>query len=167
MKRMAVVLASLMVVACNTAPKKDAPQAENKTPEPVAAAEKKAPEPVATPAPASDELANKMQSVYFDFGKATITPEYAAVIQKEAESFKGHDKNIVTLEGNCDERGSAEYNLGLGQRRADAVKKLMVVAGVPANQLKTTSQGKEKPKLSCHDEICWKENRRVDLVHGS
>jgi peptidoglycan-associated lipoprotein len=167
MKRIAVVLATLMVVACNTAPKNDAPQASQKAPDPVPTAE-----PVPTAGTDSNksnsgDLANKMQSVYFDFGKATINPENRAIIQKQAESLKGHKENIVTLEGNCDERGSAEYNLGLGQRRADVVKKIMVTSGVSASQLKTTSQGKEKPKLSCHDESCWKENRRVDFVQGS
>lgn len=176
MKRMAVVLATLVMVACNTTPKTDAPQApqpEKKAADPAPAPEAKTTtDSVSTGATEGSKLnpgdvANQTQSVYFDFGKATITPEYRAVIQKQVESLKGHKQEVVTLEGNCDERGSAEYNLGLGQRRADAVKKLMVVAGVPASQLKATSQGKEKPKVSCHDESCWKENRRVDLLQGS
>lgn len=164
MKRIAVVLVAFMVVACNTPPKKEVP--------PTPQADTKKTAPPSTTGSDQGKLENKdlvdpNQSVYFDFGKATINPGYRAVIQKHAEFIVGHDKDVVTLEGNCDERGSAEYNLGLGQRRADAVKKLLVDAGVPANRVKSTSLGKEKPKLSCHAENCWKENRRVDLVQGS
>jgi len=172
MKKIAVILAALMMAACSTTPKNDAPQPEKQATAPVSPSENKAPAPVSTGGTEDGKLnsggiANKTQSVYFEFNKATITSEYKALIQQQAKSIKGDKQDIVTLEGNCDERGSAEYNLGLGQRRADAVKKLMVVAGVPASQLKTVSLGKEKPKLSCHDESCWKENRRVDLVRGS
>lgn len=158
MKKIAVVLVSLMIVACNTPPKKEAPS----TPQ----ADTNKTTPVSTAGAEHNDLTNQNHSVYFDFAKATITPEYKAIIQMHAESIKGHKNGTVTLDGNCDERGSAEYNLGLGQRRADAVKKLLVAAGVQASQIKTTSSGKEKPKLTCHEESCWKGNRRVDFVQG-
>jgi len=160
MKRMAVVLATVMVAACNTPLKSDTSQSSKNSTGPATAGTD------GGRLNAGEVAANK-RSVYFDFGKATVTREYSAIIQKQAESIKVGKKGVVTLEGNTDERGSAEYNLGLGQRRADAVKKLMVAAGVHASQVKTTSLGKEKPKLSCHDESCWKENRRVDFVQGS
>jgi peptidoglycan-associated lipoprotein len=72
----------------------------------------------------------------------------------------------VVLQGNCDERGSREYNLALGQRRADAVKQRMVLLGVPQTRIETVSFGKEKPRATCHDESCWSQNRRVDFVHA-
>lgn len=161
MKKIAVVLISLLVVACNTPPKKETP------PTPQTDTNKTAPASTAGADQgqvAGNDLAN--QSVYFDFAKATISPEYKAVILKQAEAIKGNKKEVVTLEGNCDERGSSEYNLGLGQRRADAVKKLLVAEGVNAKQVKTTSLGEKKPKLTCHEENCWKKNRRVDFVQG-
>ena len=154
MKRIAVVLASLMVVACNTPQKKDAPMASQVDTTKGA---------VAT---ASVDQSLSKQSIYFDLDKAVVTSEYKASIQNEAVQIKSHKNSVVTLEGNCDERGSAEYNLSLGKRRADAVKKLLVAAGVHAKQIKTTSLGSEKPKLTCHDESCWKENRRVDFIDG-
>lgn len=152
MRKLTLVLLSLMVVACSTAPKKDASLADQAGSEADAAARAR--------------LAGKGAwngSVYFEFGTAVITPEYAAAIQKEAVDIIGQEKKVA-LEGNCDERGSDEYNLGLGQRRADVVKKLLVTAGVHDHRVKANSLGEEKPRLKCHDESCWKENRRVDFV---
>jgi peptidoglycan-associated lipoprotein len=73
-------------------------------------------------------------------------------------------RDDLTVQGNCDERGGREYNLALGQRRADAVKERLVLLGVPASRIETVSFGKEKPRLTCHEEKCWKEDRRDDLV---
>lgn len=163
MKKMAVLLVSLLVVACNTAKQKDSAtpaQADTKTTAPVSAGRV---EPAQT---AGADLSGLQQSIYFDFAKADISAEYKDLIVKQAEAAKGGKNAVVTLEGNCDERGSSEYNLALGQRRADAVRKLMVAAGADGRQLKAASLGKEKPRLSCHEEKCWKENRRVDFVAG-
>lgn len=162
MKRIAVVLVSLMVVACSSAPKKDTSQ--------VSQPDTKNP-PVVSNVPDqakldAEALASLKPSVYFDFQKSVVPAEYDADIQKQSEYIKSHKADAVTLEGNCDERGSSEYNLGLGQRRAEAVKHMLVAAGVPEGQVKAASQGKEKPKLQCHEEKCWKENRRVDFVRG-
>jgi len=163
MKKIAVVLVALMVVACSSTSKTNPSQAApantpNATP---ASASETAPGKVA-----AEEVANQQQSIYFDFDKSIVKPEYRAVIRKEATYMKANKNDVVTVEGNCDERGSAEYNLALGQRRADAAKKQLMASGVPASRIKTTSWGKEKPKLLCHEEKCWKENRRVDFVHG-
>lgn len=161
MKKFAVVLVSLLVVACQTPPKKD-----------TAAADTGPTRGTSTSTAGTtdggtslQEMPGPAQSVYFDYATSAIAPEYVRVIQNDAQAVKSSGE--VTLEGNCDERGSAEYNLGLGQRRADEVKKLLVVAGLPASRIKTTSLGKEKPKATCHDESCWKENRRVDFAQGS
>jgi peptidoglycan-associated lipoprotein len=154
MKRLAAALAVITMAACNPTTKPStaaSPDTNANANKPVAAQ------------PAESQQA-KDTSVYFEFAKSNIESQYTATIQDEVAALKAHKGEKVTLEGNTDERGSAEYNLGLGQRRADAVKKRMVAAGISARRLKTVSLGKEKPKASCHDESCWKENRRVDFV---
>lgn len=112
-----------------------------------------------------DEM--KKQSVYFDFGEFEVKPEYRDLVQRQAEFLKEHANVVVTLEGNTDERGSSEYNLALGDRRASAVRKALEVMGVPESQIKTVSLGEEHPRLTCHEEPCWKENRRTDFVGKS
>ena len=105
------------------------------------------------------------QSVYFDFNASDIKPEYIKVIEQQAGYMKSHPDDTVTLQGNTDERGSDEFNLGLGDTRANSVRKMMIALGIPVSRIKTISFGNEKPRLTCHDESCWKENRRVDFVH--
>jgi len=105
------------------------------------------------------------QSIYFDFDKSEIKPEYRDVLQQQAEFVMAHKNDIVTVQGNCDERGSDEYNLALGNRRADAAQKNLELLGVSSSQIKTVSFGEEKPRLTCHEEKCWKENRRDDFIH--
>ncbi|MGA7750107.1 MAG: peptidoglycan-associated lipoprotein Pal, partial [Gallionella sp.] len=107
----------------------------------------------------------QQQSIYFDFDKSAIKSEYKDVLVKQAEFVKAHKNDIVTVQGNCDERGSAEYNLALGDRRANSARKSLELLGVPASQIKAISFGLEKPRLTCHEEKCWKENRRDDFVH--
>ena len=162
MKKMAVILMSLMIVACNTTtpPKKDTAAGSQGGTTDSSASQGAADQGRVS----GGKLPNLQSSVYFEFAQADISAEAKGVILSQAEAAKGNKKALVTLEGNCDERGSSEYNLALGQRRADAVKKLMVAAGADGGQLKATSEGKEKPKLMCHEEKCWKENRRVDFV---
>ena len=114
----------------------------------------------------ADELNTlKNKSVYFDFDQSIIKPEYTDVVQQQATFVKAHGNDTVTLEGNCDERGSSEYNIALGQRRAYAVAKNLKLLGVSESQIKTISFGEEKPRATCHAEKCWKENRRVDFDH--
>ncbi|TAJ76892.1 MAG: peptidoglycan-associated lipoprotein Pal [Gallionellaceae bacterium] len=106
----------------------------------------------------------KKDSVYFDFDKFEIRPEYRDTIQQQVEFIKEHKNEIVVLEGNADERGSTEYNLALGEERAKAVEKSLQLLGVPATQIEVISLGETKPRLACHQEQCWHENRRVDFV---
>jgi peptidoglycan-associated lipoprotein len=105
------------------------------------------------------------RSIYYDFDKSVVKPEYKPMIEAHARYLLQHPDAKVTLQGNTDERGSREYNLALGQRRANSVKKIMVVLGVPGNQVTTVSFGEEKPKATCHNESCWKVNRRTDIVY--
>lgn len=104
------------------------------------------------------------QSVYFDFDRYVVKPEYRNVVQKQAEFIKGNNA-MVTIEGNADERGSSEYNLALGDKRANAVRKNLELLGIPRAQIKTISFGEEKSQISCHEEKCWQESRRADFVH--
>ena len=107
------------------------------------------------------------QSVYFDYNSSDIKPEYTKVIEEQAGYMKSHPDDTVTLLGNTDERGSDEFNLALGEFRANSVRKMMVVLGIPLSKFKIISYGSQKPRLACHDESCWKENRRVDFVHSN
>ncbi|HUL42528.1 MAG TPA: peptidoglycan-associated lipoprotein Pal [Burkholderiales bacterium] len=105
------------------------------------------------------------RSIYYDFDKATISEEYMPLVKAHAAYLVEHPSARVTIQGNCDERGSREYNLALGQRRADGVKKAMVVLGAATSQIQTVSFGKEKPKCTEHNESCWAQNRRSDIVY--
>lgn len=108
--------------------------------------------------------AMQKKSVYFDFDEFVIKPEYQGVIEQQAEFMRSNANVTVTLEGNADERGSGEYNLSLGSKRAFAVRKSMEVIGIPGRRIETVSLGEEKPRLTCHEEQCWKENRRTDFI---
>ncbi len=105
-------------------------------------------------------------SVYFDFDKHAIRPDQIGTITDNAKVAASFSNDYVTLQGNCDERGSREYNLALGQRRADAVKERLLLLGVSAARIETVSFGREKPRATCHNENCWHENRRADFVHA-
>ncbi len=105
------------------------------------------------------------QSVYFDYNSSDIKPEYTKIIEEQAGFMKSHPDDQVTLQGNTDERGSDEFNLSLGATRASSVRKMMVTLGVPLEKIKIVSFGSQKPRLTCHEESCWKENRRVDFLH--
>jgi len=106
------------------------------------------------------------RSVFYDFDKYTLRSEYTPLVQANAEYLKDHSSAKVRIEGNCDERGSRSYNLALGQRRADAVKKAIELLGVSDKRIETVSYGEEKPKAKGHDESAWSENRRSDLVYS-
>jgi peptidoglycan-associated lipoprotein len=104
------------------------------------------------------------KSIYFDYDRAVIRPDADPLISQHAKLLEAYPKDDLTLQGNCDERGSSEYNLALGQRRADAVREKLVLLGVPGARIETVSFGKEKPRGVCHQEKCWAENRRADFV---
>jgi len=107
----------------------------------------------------------ELETIYFDYDKATIRSDQSGNLQSDAESIKQQDGlGVVTLQGNCDERGSEEYNLALGERRAFAVKQYLVDLGVPASRMRTVSFGESKPSVAGHDESAWKWNRRVEFA---
>ncbi|HSS46426.1 MAG TPA: peptidoglycan-associated lipoprotein Pal [Burkholderiales bacterium] len=105
------------------------------------------------------------RSVYYDFDSSSIKDEYRPLVEAHARYLSGNRSARVTVQGNCDERGSREYNLALGQRRADGVKKAMTVLGASSSQIQTVSFGKEKPKCTEHGESCWSQDRRSDIVY--
>jgi peptidoglycan-associated lipoprotein len=108
-------------------------------------------------------LANR--SIYYDFDRYEIKPESRALIEAHARYLRENPNVKVRIEGNADERGSAEYNLALGQQRSGGVQKVMSLLGVPEGRIEAISLGKEKPKAAGHDETSWSENRRSDIVY--
>jgi peptidoglycan-associated lipoprotein len=106
------------------------------------------------------------RSVYFDFDSNEVKDEYRGLLQAHARYIGDHREARVRIEGNTDERGSREYNLALGQRRAEAVKRVMTVLGADGNRIETISYGEEKPKSAGHDEAAWAENRRADIRYA-
>ena len=105
------------------------------------------------------------RSVYYDFDQSDIKTGQRGTVEANAKYLVANPSTKVTVEGNCDERGSREYNLALGQRRSEGVVKMMGLLGVKSGQMEATSFGKEKPKAQGHDESAWQENRRSDIVY--
>lgn len=106
------------------------------------------------------------RSVYFDFDRFDIKSEYKDLVSAHAKFISEHKAAKVLIQGNTDERGSREYNLALGQKRADAVKKGLALLGAKEEQLEAVSLGEEKPKGEGHDEAAWAENRRSDILYN-
>ena len=106
------------------------------------------------------------RSVYFDFNKDEVKPEYRDMVEAHAKYLTQNPSARLTVQGNADDRGSREYNLALGQRRAAAVKNVMNVYGASDTQIETVSYGEEKPRCTSNDETCWAENRRADIVYA-
>ena len=105
-----------------------------------------------------------LNNIYFDFDRYNIRPGDAEILKKDLDWFKAHANTKVRIEGNCDERGTVEYNLALGQKRADAAKNYLIGLGVDAKGLDTISYGKERPVCTEHNEGCWAQNRRDAFV---
>jgi peptidoglycan-associated lipoprotein len=105
------------------------------------------------------------RSIYYEYDKSDIRPESRTLLEQNARYLREHPEVSVRVEGNADERGSAEYNLALGQRRAEAVSRTLRTLGVKESRIEAVSLGKEKPKRAGHDESSWAENRRSDIVY--
>lgn len=176
MKKIAVVLVPALLAACSSMPTPNTTQVSQPASKPASKSatndsrviEKNV--SVSSAEIEAKKLAAEVQelqkqSVYFDFDKYVVKPEYLEVVRRQAEFIKAHKNDMVTVEGNADERGSNEYNLALGDKRANIVQKNLELLGVPATQIRAVSMGEEKPRLSCHEEKCWQENRRDDFGH--
>lgn len=155
--------------ACSSAPEKAAQPGPENAPTP-----KSIPAPAIAPiAAAQDAEAQRLgriiktladKSIYFDYDNYAVKPEYQDLLRNDYEALNSAPNLTVRVEGNADERGSAEYNLALGQKRAEAVKRALQLLGLPESRVEATSYGKEKPRAACHEEQCWAENRRVDFA---
>ena len=108
---------------------------------------------------------SKNRSVYFDFDNFTVKKEYASVIERHGKYGSSNSQLKIKVEGNTDERGGREYNLALGQKRAEAVARALKVYGVKDGQVEPVSFGSEKPKAAGHDEASWSQNRRADVAY--
>ena len=123
------------------------------------------PPPPPTPTVTDEDLfSQNVKDVYFDYDKADVRGDQQSSVQADAQFFSQHPNMNFTIEGHCDERGSTEYNLALGDQRASAVKSALTAAGVNASRIKTISYGKEKPFCTESNEACWQQNRRGHLV---
>jgi peptidoglycan-associated lipoprotein len=160
--RLAALLCILLVAAaagCSRKPKPsvvpppEQPAPTTPTPAPTP------PPPAPTPAPAF-----QFQDVFFDFDKYNIRADGRGALDADGKYLVGNSDAKVLLEGHCDERGTVEYNLALGQKRADAAKSYLIKYGVNPDQLSTISYGKERPFALGHDEAAWAQNRRVHFV---
>lgn len=148
--------------APSVAPAKEEPQVEQKT-EPM----KEEAKPEAAQEEAKERAAAAsagLQPIYFDFDKSFIRDDARPVMKANAEWLKANPKVKIKIEGNCDERGTKEYNQALGQRRATSAKKYLTDMGISAKRISLISYGKEKPICTEHAEDCWQKNRRDDFA---
>ncbi len=143
------------------------PRTATQTPAPVQVSQ-----PQRTPNAATrariDTLLARIEDAYFDYNKYSLRPDAIQALQADStelrDILKDYPDYKLTVEGHCDERGSAEYNMALGQERAQAAKDYLVQVGIPSGQLATVSYGKEKPVCDEHDEACWQKNRHIHIV---
>ncbi len=112
-----------------------------------------------------NELLSK-RAIYYPTDVDAISEQDKRIVQAHAKHLAEHQKRSVRLEGNADERGSSEYNLALGQRRADGVKKLLLLSGIGEDRIESVSYGEEKPASSAHNEAAWSQNRRTDIKYN-
>jgi len=106
------------------------------------------------------------RSIYYDYDQFDIKDEYRALVEAHAKYLRDNPSAKMLIQGNTDERGSREYNVGLGQRRSDGVKKMLVLLGARDNQIESVSLGEEKPQADGHEESAWSKNRRSDILYG-
>ncbi len=106
------------------------------------------------------------RSVFFDYDKYEVKPEYKELVAAHAKFLADNRQFKILIQGNTDDRGSREYNLALGQKRADALKKMLVLLGAREDQVESVSLGEEKPRNEGHDEAAWAENRRADILYS-
>jgi peptidoglycan-associated lipoprotein len=170
MKSQAFVLIAGAAIfgGCSTQPTQDsaaAPEAQSAARAPQATAARPSQPTSSVPSAAAAKTVPVKRSVYYEYDKSEMTAEGRKLVEAHAEHLRANPGLKVVVEGNADERGSAEYNLALGQRRADGVSKIMTLLGIAPDRIETVSFGKEKPKAGGHTETSWSENRRSDIVY--
>lgn len=189
-KRMLIVVAAAVTLVAAGCAKKNVAVAPPPPPPPVAPPAV-APKPAPAPAPMAavqqptpmtpaaripsaatrariDELLARIEDAYFDYNRASLRADALQALQADStelrDILKDYPDYKLTIEGHCDERGSAEYNVALGDKRAETAKDYLVQVGIPAAQLSIVSYGKERPVCQEHDEACWQRNRRIHIV---
>jgi len=169
---------ALLLTGCPKRPQTSAASAPAPTPPPAAVAPPTpapAPAPVAAapptvaptlaPAPPKEYMKNdNLKTIHFDFDKSAIRSGDAKILDVNAAWLKANPNQLVLIEGHCDERGTSEYNLALGDRRAKAATNYLVSQGVEASRITTISYGKERPLCTEHTEACWAQNRRDEFL---
>ncbi len=174
MKRLFVaVLFILGMIALIGCAQKQVTQAPEQPKEVAPAPKAEAPQTMEAPAApaqqaverqAERELTTTVEDIHFDFDKSDIKDEAKPILKNLAQMLSTNAKTHVVIEGNCDERGTSEYNLALGERRANSAKSFLVSLGIPSERTKTISYGKEKPLCTDSTEECWAKNRRDHFV---
>lgn len=171
MQKPLVILASVaLLVGCSTTPPATNQPAAATSPVSTPAQQAKSSQVPAGSNPSRSQLDDPssrlaQRNVYFSYDNFTIAGKYEQMISAHASYLTHNPAAHVSLEGNTDERGSREYNLALGQKRADAVRSSLKLHGVADKQIEAVSYGEERPRSICHDESCWQENRRTDIVY--
>jgi peptidoglycan-associated lipoprotein len=170
-KLVALIAPCALIAACSTQPATES-AGTNVQPAPGASAQQPgvrsaSPQTAASGDAMRDAKGAKVakRSVYYEFDKSDIKPEQLPTVEANARYLREQQALKVRVEGNADERGSREYNLALGQKRAESVAKTMRLLGVPESRMESVSYGAERPRASGHDEQSWSENRRADIVY--
>lgn len=153
----AIVAAALTVAACSNTPKPD----DNLAGGGLGAGGRGSP---ATPGSAKDFSQNVGDIVYFSTDQTDLTPEAQQTLSNQARWLQQYSQYSITIEGHADERGTREYNIGLGSKRAESVRAFLAKNGVSAGRVRTISYGKERPVAVCNDISCWSQNRRAQTV---
>ena len=151
---LSIFAAAALLAACESAPEQTGTTGASATPPATAA------KPGIVPGSEQDFIANVGDRVFFDFVKYALRADAKATLDKQVAWLKKYPTYNLTVEGHADERGTREYNLALGERRANSVKEYLVAGGLPANRIKTISYGKERPVALGSNEAAWSQNRR-------
>ena len=165
MKIFLLAIASALLAACSSAPTTSAPVEDGKN-KGISTVQANAIGADGLPlALTSADSVLSERSIYFDLDRYEVRDEYRTLLGEHAKFLKQNPQYLMLIQGNTDERGSSEYNLSLGQKRANAVRRVLNLLGVAESQLEAVSLGKEKPRALGHDETAWAENRRADLLY--
>ncbi|MBD3161828.1 MAG: peptidoglycan-associated lipoprotein Pal [Candidatus Eisenbacteria bacterium] len=156
-----VVCALVVAPGCSKKPKPPTDVTQQETPPPEPPSEPEAPE---TDEPADRDPMTEIEDVFFDYDRYNLREDARRTLEQNAQILSNNPDLMLTLEGHCDERGTVEYNLALGERRAQSVKDYLVQFGIDASRLRTISYGEERPFAQGHTESAWSKNRRVHFV---
>jgi peptidoglycan-associated lipoprotein len=162
-KALLSALTLFLIYGCASTPESTPTESQSATP-PAAP-----PQAKVTPVPSTSvqgESKDSRRSVFYDLDKYDIKDQYRPILQAHGKYLQDHRGTKMLVQGNCDERGSREYNIALGQRRAEGVKRMLVLMGATESQVEPVSLGEEKPRCTDHSENCWQQNRRSDMLYS-